>query len=459
MGEPQKKRILLQVVRIYVAFMAFAYLFGIIEPVKAQSIPQDDLPYVASPRPWQPAQGSWQPQSPRRLDVGKIKIIWLSGTPYEMGVQQGKFLKKEIGELGREVLNGLSLSGRGLGLSRLATRRSFPGVVEECEGIVSVTKDVGMTMDACMVLSSGDVFQEYLSYLLPRALFHDGCAHFVATGPATPDSSFYQGWTLDNNSKPLPYWIDNPVIQVRQPNDGIPHVSITVPGVGWPNAGFNAEGLIISNNTSHPKNYEDLDVKGKSTVQLMAHIIKHARSYDEAKAILSSHTRMRSNLVIITDAKSRKAGVFELLGKEMGIRELPANGVLYMTNHFAAPEVLGRDASNDSSYSRFKSFQQQLEPDGSRTKYGQLSPQTILQVLRDRTNPNTMEVSSTKVYDDNASIGGNGSLRQVIFAPEKLMFWVANGDVPIPNNPFTCFSLGEMLGLPNAVSCSSPSLN
>ncbi|MCM1984966.1 C45 family autoproteolytic acyltransferase/hydolase [Lyngbya confervoides] len=435
-------------------------IFGIAKTVYAQSLQQQhDETSSGLKTAWQPKEGSWTPQSPKRLDIGKIKVIWLKGTPYEMGVQQGTFLKKEIGDLGREVLNGLSFAGRGLGLSRLATRRSFPGVVEECEGMVSVAKDVGMTMDACMVLSFGDVFQEYLSYLLPKALFNDGCAHFLTAGSATPDNGFYQGWTLDNNSNPLPYWIDNPVIQVRQPNDGIPHVAITIPGVGWPNAGFNAEGLIISNNTSHPKNYEDLDVKGKSTVQLMAYIIKNAGTYDEARAIMETYPRMRSNLVIITDAKSRKAGVFELLGKEMGIRELPANGVLYMTNHFASAEMLGRDASNQSSHNRFKSFQQLLAPDGSRSKYGQFTPQTILQVLRDRTNPNTMESSPTTVYDDNASIGGNGSLRQVIFDPERLMFWVANGEVPIPNNPFTCFSMGEMLGLTNAVPCPSPSLN
>lgn len=437
--------------------MAFAHTFG--SPVVTALPQQPQENSVSFQKPWQPQQRSWLPQPPRRLDVGTIKVIWLKGTPYEMGVQQGTFLKQEIGELGREVLNGLSFAGRGLGLSRLATRRSFPGVVEECKGIVSVAQEVGMTMDACMVLSFGDVFQEYLSYLLPKALFNEGCAHFLTSGPATSDDGFYQGWTLDNNSSPLPYWIDNPVIQVRQPNDGIPHIAITIPGVGWPNAGFNAEGLIISNNTAHPRNYEDLDVKGKSTVQLMAHIIKNARTYDEAKAIMEHYPRMRSNLVIITDAKSRKAGVFELLGQEMGIRELPTNGVLYMTNHFASPEMLGRDASNKSSHTRFKSFQQLLDPDGSRSKYGQFTPQTMLQVLRDRTNPNTMESSPTTVYDDNASIGGNGSLRQVIFDSERLLFWVANGKVPIPNNPFTCFSMGEMLGLPNAVPCPSPHLN
>ena len=142
----------------------------------------------------------------------------------------------------------------------------------------------------------------------------------------------YHGWTLDNNTEPITYWIDHPTILVRQPNDGIPHVFITIPGMVWPNAGFNAEGIVVSNNTSHPLDYEDLSLQGKSTVQLMAQVAKQASTYEEAYAIMASHERMRSNLVIISDAKSRQAGVFELLGQEMGVRELNQDGLLYMTN-------------------------------------------------------------------------------------------------------------------------------
>ncbi|MEM7770202.1 MAG: C45 family autoproteolytic acyltransferase/hydrolase, partial [Cyanobacteria bacterium P01_A01_bin.37] len=255
------------------------------------------------------------------------------------------------------------------------------------------------------------------------------------------------------------YWVKHPTILVRQPNDGIPHAFITIPGVVWPNAGFNAEGIIVSNNTSHPLDYEDLSLQGRSTVQLMAQVAKHASTYDEAYEIIESHERMRSNLVIVSDAKSGQAGVFELLGNEMGVRELNEDGLLYMTNHFAAPEVEGRDSNNESSFNRFRSLQQVLEPNGSRSRYGAIGPEQIVEILRDRTNPNTGEISSFDVFDDNASIGGNGSLRQVVFDPEGLRFWVAAGDVPIPENPFTCFSLGELLGLPNATPCPAPAIN
>lgn len=407
---------------------------------------------------WQPPTGDWQPIPPKREDFGKIKVVWLQGTPYDMGYQHGELLRDEIASLGREVINSLNFFGRALGLGRLSRRRSFPGVYDECRGLADATADIGMTLEGCMVLALGDVYQEYFSYLLPNVLFYDGCAHFIASGEATVDGRFYHGWTLDNNGGPLPYWADNPTILIRQPSNGIPHVFITVPGMIWPNGGFNAEGIIISNNTSHPALFEDLDLYGRSTVQLMAQVSQFARTFEDALEIMESNNRMRSNLVIISDARSERAGVFELLGFDMGLRELDGNGLLYMTNHFADPDFVGRDASNESSFNRFLSFEQMLEPDGIRSLYGEIDPEVVVEILRDRTNPNTLEVSPLDVKDDDASIGGNGSHRQVVFDPEGLRFWMTNSEVsqPIPESPFVCFSMRDLLGLENAEPCTAP---
>lgn len=410
---------------------------------------------------WQPEHGIWQPRPAGRVDVGNIKVVWLEGSPYEMGYQHGQLLHDEIESLGREIITSLNFFGRALGLGRFSRRRSFPGVYDECRGLTDATADIGMTIEGCMVLAFGDVYQEYFSYLLPNVLFYDGCAHFIAAGDATIDGQFYHGWTLDNNGGPIPYWADNPTILDRQPDNGIPHVFITVPGMIWPNGGFNAEGIIISNNTSHAAEFEDLDLlEGRSTVQLMAQVTQYAKTYEEAVAILNANSRMRSNLIILSDADSGQAGVFELLGQEMGVREIDDNGLLYMTNHFADPEFVERDINNESSFNRFLSFMQMLEPNGIRTRYGQIDPAIAVDILRDRTNPYTRESSPLDVKDDDASIGGNGSHRQVVFDPTGLRFWMTDSTVsqPIPESPFACFSMADLLGLPNAEPCTAPAI-
>lgn len=422
--------------------------------------PNNEPTWQAPELIWQPAEGNWQPIPPKREDFGKIKVVWLQGTPYEMGYQHGEFLREEIAALGREVIHSLNFFGRALGLGRLSRRRSFPGVFDECRGLTDATAEIGMTIEGCMVLALGDVYQAYFGSELPEVLFYDGCAHFIASGEATADGRFYHGWTLDNNGGPISYWADNPTILVRQPNNGIPHVFITVPGMVWPNGGFNAEGVIVSNNTSHPADFEDLDLSGWSTVQIMSQITQFARNYDEAYNIMAAHNRMRSSLVIISDAKSEQAGVFELLGFEMGVREIDENGLLYMTNHFVNPEFEDRDEDNQSSFNRFLSFQQMLEPNGARTRFGEIDPKVVVEILRDRTDPNTLEVTPLDVKDDNVSIGGNGSHRQVVFDPIGLRFWMTNSEVeqPIPESPFVCFSMRDLLGLTNAEPCVAPAI-
>ena len=410
---------------------------------------------------WQPKQGEWKPVAPHREDRGKIKVVWLQGTPYEMGKQHGELLHDEIGSLGREIISSLSFFGKLMLMSKIAQRNSFPGIYQECQGLVEATSDLGMTMDGCMVLAFGDIYKEIFGYNLPQFLFHDGCANFAAAGDATTDGHLYHGRTIDNNKAPIKYWVDNTTVFIRQPNKGIPHAVISVPGMVWPNSGLNAEGISISLDTAHPKTIDELPTDGRSNVQLMSQVMKRASTYEEARAIMAGYNRLMANLIIITDGKSRQAGVFELLFRELGIREMKDNGVIYMTNHFLSPEVKGKDSTPvPSSLNRYQRFEQLLEKDGEDSLYGNIEPELMVnKILRDRTNPKTKEPSPLTLFDDNASIGGNGSLRQAVFDPERLLFWIAAGKVPIPENQFTCFSLGKMLNLPGAQSCPAPAIS
>jgi hypothetical protein len=402
---------------------------------------------------------NWQPVAPHREDHGILKVVWLQGTPYEMGYQHGQYLHEEIASLPDEVLEALRFAGRGLALGRLAARRSYPEIWEECQGVTEATQDIGMTMEACLVLSYGDVYQAIFGTTLPDVLFWEGCSQWVATGEATKEGRLYHGSTLDNNEKPVDFIVNNPVIFVRQPNDGLPHVFITYPGVVWPNWGLNVAGITLGLDTVHAAPHE-LSFEGGSNVQIMAKILKTATSFAEARQIMETQPRVHANLIMITDGKSKEAGVFEFTGKSLGVRELPDSGVLYMTNHMVSEELFDRQRFplSESSLSRFDRFAQLMEPDGIQSYYGEIDPAVMVKIGRDRINPTTLEASPLHVFDDDASPGGNGSLRQGLYDPEKLLLWVAAGRPPVPENPFVCFSLGEMLGFPNAAPCESPAL-
>lgn len=406
-----------------------------------------------------PSLSHWQPVPSHREDRSNIKVVWLQGTPYEMGYQHGKLLHDEIASLGSEFIQGLNIVGKEFGLTQLAMRRSFPSVVEECRGLADATKDIGFGMDSCMMVAFGDVYQELFTQVLPDILFPDGCSTFVASDAATIDSHLYYGRSFDQSERPIEYWIKNPTVFVKQPKDGIPYVALAVPGAVWLDSGMNAEGITIAINAAHLRSMEQISPQGGSNLQIMAQVMKQAHTYPEAKKLMATWEHMRGNIITIADGKSQQAGVFELLGKEMAVRQMSNDDVLYATNHFLAPETVGKDIQpKQSTLLRYERFQQLLNPNQPTSYYGKVNSKTMVEMLRDRTNPQTQKQSALTLFDDNASIGGNGALRQEVFDPKNLLFWVASGEVPIPENPFVCFSMGEMLGLPNAARCESSEL-
>ncbi|WP_416667641.1 C45 family autoproteolytic acyltransferase/hydolase [Egbenema bharatensis] len=400
----------------------------------------------------------WQPVSAHREDIGNIKVVWLQGTPYEMGYQHGQYLHDEIASIGEDVITALHFAGRGLALGHLAKQRSYPDAAEECRGLTDATQDLGITFDACMMLAYGDVYQSIFGYTLPKELFWEGCSQFVATNAATIDGYLYHGSTVDN-STPIDYVIKNPVVFVRQPQAGLPHVFVTYPGVVWPNSGLNVAGISLGLDTAETNDTNELAFAGGSNVQMMAQILQGATSFQAAAMYMESQPKVHPNIIMVADGNSKQAGVLEFTGRNFAVRQLPENGVLYATNHFVTPEMFDKQAPpNASTLSRYDRYKQLLEPEGSHSYYGRIDPEKMTEILRDRINPYTLEASPLDLFDDNSSPGGNGSLRQAIYDPKRLHFWVAAGKPPVPENPFVCFSLGELLEFSDAVPCTTPAI-
>jgi hypothetical protein len=152
--------------------------------------------------------------------------------------------------------------------------------------------------------------------------------------------------------------------------------------------------------------------------------------------------------------------VFEFTGQNFAVRPLADNGVLYATNHFVSAEMYDKQAPpNSSSLSRYSRYSQLLDPDSFTTRYGEVDPQVVAEILRDRVNPATLIPSPFSLFDDNASPGGNGALRQASFDPARLHLWIAAGPAPVPENPFVCFSLPELLDFSDATPCPAPQID
>jgi len=402
--------------------------------------------------------GEWGAIAPHKEARGRYLVVWLSGTPYEMGFQHGALLHDELADgIGwlddMHLLEVISLVAEVTGILDLAWSNSYPEVIEECEGLVDATADFGMTMDVCLLLNFGDVLVEFLEEgMPPPGGARPGCTQVAAAGPATMDGRLYHGRVLDWDK--IDFLIDYPVVFVRRPDDGIPHAFIGFPGNLSPYSGINAAGLSIASDEADPLDRSVQSRSGRSHVQMLAQLLKRAHSLAEAREMIVSADHMSTEIIVVADGGEREAAVFEMTAKPLGVREMAA-GIVYATNHFIAPETVDADEcpASTSSLLRFDRLTQLIEPDGEDTRYGEIDPAVLVEVLRDRVDPWTGEESSPDEFDNNQSIATNGALYQIVFDPEALLFWVAAGALPVPQQPFVCFSLGELLGRPDAALC------
>ena len=402
--------------------------------------------------------------APHLETQGLYTIAYLRGTPYEMGQQHGELFHDVIADAmefvdNDPILSNIPVLAEGMGLITVAEENSYQDLLDECEGIVDTAGDTGFTMEFCLILNFGDVLLEFLSSGIPdeEAVKGPGCTQVFTSGDATPDGRLYHARNLDWGSFNIDIIHQNPVIFVRQPDDGIPHVFVGFPLNMSPYTGMNVAGISACSNEIDPLDNSVQSATGRSHVQMMAKILKTAESFDEAQTFLEGEPHMSSEIIALADGETGQAGVFEMTGKYMAVRMIE-NGLIYAVNHFMHPDMVDYDlpqddANPDSSIMRSERLEQLVEPDGQDSLYGQLDLNGLITVMRDRVNPRTGVEAGPEEIDNDAGLATNGPMHMVVFDPEKLLFWVAAGHVPIPSEPYTCFSLTELLHQPDAIPC------
>lgn len=378
-------------------------------------------------------------------------IVFLHGTPYEMGYQHGTLLRNKLKEAAQFLLEDplfkiLRDAAKFANLEEVATANSYPWMLEECRGLVDAVDDPQFGTFECLLVNFGDVAVEFLNFAMPVTQdITPGCSQVVASGNATPDGALYHARILDWFA--VDFVVNNPVIFVRKPTDGISHLFVGFPGNLSSYQGMNAEGIVVASNEVHPRDNTVNDLTGRSHVQMVVEILTKASTLDEARNIAINSNHMSLETLVVSDGKSRRAEVFELAPQYSDVRPME-DGVVFATNHFVGEKtsLLDRDPASDSTMIRWERLSELVPPQSPSTLHGSFDPEGLIALMRDRVNPRTGQESPTSA-DDGLSLATNGALYQVVFAPESLSLWVAAGKVPVPSQPFVGFNLGEMLGL------------
>ncbi|WP_419870937.1 C45 family autoproteolytic acyltransferase/hydolase [Chryseobacterium sp. CT-SW4] len=226
----------------------------------------------------------------------------------------------------------------------------------------------------------------------------------------------------------------NKLVEFVRPEEGIPYMSVSWPGMIGVVSGMNKEGITVTINAGKSK----IPLTAKTPISLVTReILQYAHTIDEAIQIAKKRKVFVSESILVGSAADRTAVIIETSPKNFGVYESVNTSKLFCTNHFQS-----------EAYKDDKRNQKQIAESHSQYRYEKL--QELLQ-FNEKLNPEKMagilrEKSGLK--NKNIGYGNEKAINQllahhaVIFSPEKKLVWVSSN--PYQLGEFVCYDLNTI---------------
>jgi len=337
------------------------------------------------------------------------RVLFVKGTPEEIGEQHGTLLKNEIRDLVKRVVYGVGVG------SSFAKGRWFFGEIESCVERLSPFIDARTLreMDS-MAKAVGYHPQEMrLANFFPE-MFH--CSGFALLGDATEGKRIYHGRILDYMKG---IGLErNAVVTVYQPDEGHAWVNVGYAGFTGSVTAMNDQHISIGEMGGRGEGNWD----GKPMAQLVREVMEKAGTLDEAVEIMRRGPRTCEYYYVIADGRAQTA---------VGIKATPEIfEVVHPGEGHPQLDSPIKDTVLLSAGDRYRELVRRVQ-DG----YGKFDMNAARELM---TRPVCM----------------NSNIHSVLFAPDTLDFWVANsdGETPASHTRFTQYNLKELLSGPPAVA-------
>lgn len=340
--------------------------------------------------------------SGRLETIDGTRVLFLKGTPEEMGRQHGTLMKRKVRHLVDQMLYGVGVG------SSFDKGVWFFGEIESAQKRVAPFTDARYFREMDALADAGGLPREEvrLANFFPE-LFH--CSGFAVFGKATVGGKMYHGRILDYlRGMGLE---QNATVIVFQPDQGNAWVNVGYAGFVGSVTAMNEKHISIGEMGGRGEGNWD----GKPMAQLVREVMEKANTLEEAVAIMRKGPRTCEYYYVISDAKSKRA---------VGIAATPEKfetiwpGDSHPLLPHGTPDTVLMSAGD-----RYEALAQRVK-----AGYGKFDAQGARDLMK---RPVCM----------------TSNIHSVLFEPETLDFWVANADSenPAAHTRYTHYNLGELL--------------
>jgi len=328
-----------------------------------------------------------------------VTVLFLKGTPYQMGYAHGKLCAAEARHLARTTAPAML---RGLGKTTAEVDRIWAGYArhlrrEYLEELRGLADGAGLTRAEVYRLHAMPDISEW------------HCTFFAAAPPASP-SGVLQIRALDYETGAGIQ--RHPALIVCKPNRGVPFVNVGWLGMCGVVSGMNAAGIAMSEiGDDWAKATDSFD--GRPLTYVMRDVVQFARSMNGAVSLVRDRPRTTSLLYCLSSGRERQICALQTSRRQCRVYS-PAN-LPFRTR----PGLVYLSMGMDSDWN-------QKVGNALLKRYGTLNVHAAQELMR------TLKT---------------GNLHAVVFRPDTGDLWVANAtdDTMAFDRPYVRFSLRDAL--------------
>ncbi len=259
-----------------------------------------------------------------------------------------------------------------------------------------------------------------------------GCTSLAVWNENTEDGDLLIGRNFDFYAGDD--FAENKLIGFVEPENGIPYMSVSWPGMTGVVSGMNKEGITVTINAGKSK----IPLAARTPVSLVTReILQYAATIDEAVAIAKKRKVFVSESILVGSANDKNAVVIEVSPDHFGVYSVQNSGKVFCTNHFQS-EAYKNDKRNrkhkreSHSEYRYEKLRELLQ------EHKKLNPEKMASILRDKSGLKDEKIG----YGNEKAINQLLAHHAVIFSPRKKLAWVSSD--PYQLGEFVCYDLNEI---------------